>query len=117
LESVFFFASGSLFFFFLITKPAYSYKETFATKTSYLEDTYTKEFEVYPSLEEALKIPERAEAVSISANSPLLGRFSELQNLKIIYLDNTFTYDSYYLQKSGVESFLKFSESCLNWNM
>lgn len=80
-------------------------KTSFGFNSGYIDAVFTKETEIYPSLEAALKSPDSVKAVIISATSKCLADIKKLKKLKFLYLDNTFTDNSFYLSKEGTETF------------
>jgi len=59
--------------------------------------------EVY-SFKKAMETPQDAIAVTVSATDENLKNISTLSKLKFLYLDETFTQDSYYLSKEGLDT-------------
>lgn len=82
-------------------------KTSFGFNSGYLDAVFTKEAEIYPNLETALKSPDNVLAVSVSANNKNLAEIKKLKKLKFLYLDETFTDNSFYLAKEGTESFFR----------
>lgn len=82
-------------------------QEKFAFDSGYVNDLYTQDVIVYPSITEALASKDDVIAVRISASSNNLAEIKNLKKIKILYLDETFTANNYYLAKEGVEAFFK----------
>ncbi len=82
-------------------------KTSFGLPTEYNKSEYCEYIQIVSSLEKALLTPETTIAVKISANSKKLSELSTLNNLKYVYLDETFTSVSFYLTKEKMEQFFQ----------
>jgi Leucine-rich repeat (LRR) protein len=81
--------------------------EKFAFDSGYLDEEYTKNYKVYPNIKQAIESNEDVYAVRVSAASKYLAEIKNLKKIKFLYLDETFTANSYYLAKEGIETFFK----------
>lgn len=77
-------------------------KTQFASATPYFKSTATEEFLLYTSLESAVAKSDEVIGLSISATEKNFSELSKLSRLRYLYLDETFTSDSYYLSKAGL---------------
>jgi hypothetical protein len=99
--------SASYLFFwiiFLFDSNAYALKATFAFNSGFLDVAYTRSLEIVP-FKKAMLNPEEAIAVTVSATEENLKDISKLRKLQFLYLDETFTKDSYYLSQAGIDTF------------
>jgi hypothetical protein len=91
----------SIFFFYSDT---YALKASFAFNSGYIDAPYTRSQEIL-SYKKAMLNPAEAIAVTVSATEENLKEISKLTSLRFLYLDETFTKDSYYLSQAGIDTF------------
>ena len=84
-------------------------KSKFGFNSGYWPGPHTMETVRVSSLEAALndQHPERILAVKIAANSDRLSEIKKLTALQFLYLDNTFTTNSYYLKEEAIAVFFQ----------
>lgn len=77
-------------------------KISFGTATPYFKSKSTEEFQIYTSLESAILKSEDVIALKISATEKNFSDLNKLIRLRYLYLDETFTSNSYYLNKADL---------------
>lgn len=82
-------------------------KTRFAHPTSCLIRDFTNEIMLYSGIDKSLEKQQEVIALSVSATEKDWSNLEKFENLKYLYLDETFTVDSYYLSKTGLSEVFK----------
>lgn len=84
---------------------------SFGYANSSLERDFNHEEILFNGIEKSLEKSQEVIALKVSANEKDWSKFEKFENLKYLYLDETFTADSYYISKIGLAQVFSYISS------